>query len=126
MRLLLDTHILLWAYVDTEKLSVREHVAIGDPGNQIFANVVNLWEIAIKTTKGQLNAPADLMERVQSNPDLILLPVLAEHAWRVRTLPRLHGDPFDHLLVAQAQCENLTVVTRDAWIGRYGVAVFAA
>ena len=88
------------------------------------ASVINLWEIAIKTSTGKLAAPADLMRQVQSNPDFTVLPVQAEHAWRVRDLPRLHGDPFDHLLVAQALCENLTMMTRDAWMGRYGVPVF--
>ena len=124
MRLLLDTHILLWAYVDPTRLKDAERAALRGPEHQIFASVVNLWEIAIKTTKGQLVVPADLMQRVQTNPGFTVLPVRAEHAWRVKDLPRLHGDPFDHLLVAQALCENLTMITRDAWIARYGVSVF--
>ena len=122
--MLLDAHILLWASVDPAKLNGAEQAALRDPDHQIFASVINLWEIAVKTTKGQLVAPADLMQRVQSNPDFIVLPVRAEHAWRVKDLPRHHGDPFDHLLAAQALCENLTLITRDAWMARYGVSVF--
>jgi PIN domain nuclease of toxin-antitoxin system len=126
LKLLLDTHILLWGFVDAKRLTRTETAAIEDPANEVFVSVVGLWEIAIKAGKGLLEAPANLLAQIETNPDLTLLPVRGDHAWRVRILPRLHGDPFDHLIIAQAFCEGLTVMTRDPWIGRYGVPVFNA
>lgn len=124
MRLLLDTHIILWGMIETKRLSAAEVLAMQASDNQIFVSVVSLWEIAIKSAKGQLRAPEDFLRAVESNPDFEVLPVLAEHAWRVRSLPLFHGDPFDRLLVAQALCENLVLVSRDPWLTRYEVPIF--
>lgn len=124
MRLLLDTHILLWGLFDDAKISVKEETALRAPENKVFVSVASLWEIAIKAARGGLDPPPDLPRIVESHPDFTLLPIQADHAWRVRTLPRLHGDPFDRLLIAQALCENLTLMTRDGWMTRYRVPVF--
>ena len=124
MKLLLDTHILLWSLVDGRRLSRREIAALADPNNRLFVSVVSFWEIAIKSRDGRLEAPDDLVRRVGAISRLEILQVGADHAWRVRSLPTLHRDPFDHLLIAQAMCENMTLVTRDAMMKRYEVPVF--
>jgi len=123
LRLLLDTHILLWSLVDGRRLLRREIAALADPKNRLFVSVVSLWEIAIKSRDGRLEAPDDLVQRVEAIPTLALLPVRAEHAWRVRSLPVLHRDPFDHLLIAQALCEKMTLLTRDTMMQRYEVSI---
>ena len=84
------------------------------------------WEIAIKRAQGRLDdGPDDLLEEIRQNA-FHPLPILVEHTMRAAELPRFHGDPFDRMLVAQAQIESLTIVTRDAAIARYQVAVLAA
>lgn len=124
MRLLIDTHILLWGMTESRRLSPAERAALRRPENRIYVSVISLWEIAIKSRDGDLEAPGDLLGQVQSNPDFEILPVLAEHAWRVHSLPRLHRDPFDHLLIAQALCEGLTLMTHDRWLARYEAPIF--
>ncbi len=123
MKLLLDTHIILWGLFDPDQLSVDETTALRDPGNQIFISTISLWEIAIKMRTGRLKAPDDLPAIISANPDFEVLPILPAHVWRVRLLPRLHGDPFDHLLIAQAACEAMTLVSRDRWMAAYGGAM---
>jgi len=85
--------------------------------------MVSLWEIAIKAALGKLDAPEDLPERVEEL-GFELLAIAPKHAWRVRSLPHHHGDPFDRMLVAQAQLERLPIVTPDAAFDDYEVAVF--
>lgn len=85
-------------------------------------STASLWEIAIKVAIGKLEAPDDLPQHVEGL-GFELLPVTAEHAWRVRDLPRHHGDPFDRLLIAQAQLERLPILTADSAFEAYDVAV---
>ena len=87
-----------------------------------MVSMASLWEIAIKTALGKLDAPDDLPERVQEL-GFELLPITPEHAWCVRALPHHHGDPIDRLLIAQAQLERLPIVTADAAFNDYDVAV---
>ena len=87
-----------------------------------MVSIAGLWEIAIKSALGKLDAPADLPERVQEF-GFELLPVTPEHAWHVRSLPHHHGDPFDRLLIAQAQLEKLPIVTADAAFDAYDVTM---
>ena len=124
MKLLIDTHILLWGLTESRRLSRSERAALRRTENRVYVSVASLWEIAIKARDGDLEAPDDLLGRVQSNPDFEILPVLAEHAWRVKSLPALHRDPFDHLLIAQALCEGMTLMTHDRWIARYEAPIF--
>ena len=119
MRLLLDTHALLWGFMYRSDLARRGRAAIRSPDDQIFVSVASLWEIAIKMRNGKLSAPGDLPDLIRADPDYELLPILQEHAWQVRQLPRLHRDPFDQLLVAQAVVEDLTIVTHDRVIAGY-------
>lgn len=125
MRLLLDTHALIWALGDPAKLSPESRRAIEDPSNEIFVSAASLWEIAIKAGDGKLTVPDDL-ERAIFAVGFQPLEIRFPHVRRLRSLPLLHRDPFDRILVAQAQHEDLAVVTRDGRIPSYGVRVVEA
>ena len=126
MKLLLDTHVLLWGMSEPRRLSAAAKAALEMPSNDLFVSVATLWEIAIKSRKGQLETPDDLPQLIEESPDYRLLGITPEHVWRVRRLPRLHGDPFDHLLVAQALCEEMALVTHDGAMAQYGVTIVPA
>lgn len=125
MRLLLDTHVLLWALTDDSSLTAAARAAIVDGRNRVVVSAVSAWEITIKRSLGKLRAPADLAEEVAAHR-FTPLAVSLEHALAVGALPDLHRDPFDRLLVAQAGVEDLTIVTRDRAIARYDVDVLGA
>ena len=124
MRLLLDTHVLLWWLTDA-KLSPRAREALADPENKLFVSAATTWELVIKAGLGRLTLPEALTE-VLAEQDLLPLPVTIAHSLAVRDLPPLHRDPFDRLLVAQAGYEGLTLVTRDEQVMAYDVPVLAA
>ncbi len=121
MNLLLDTHVLIWAFTDDAQLSRQARSAIVDGHNLVFASAVSAWEIVIKKALGKLKAPDNYLEEVKRHR-FEPLDVTTEHALQVGTLPQLHQDPFDRLLIAQAQCEGLTIITHDKNIRRYDVA----
>ena len=124
MRLLLDTHALLWWVDGGGKLSATQRRAIGRAGNQVFVSVASAWEMAIKASLGklQLASPVgDYIARHLVANRFQLLNITLEHAARVEALPYHHRDPFDRLLVAQAKEENLTVISKDPLFARYGV-----
>ena len=125
MRLLLDAHALLWWLADDPSLSKAAREAIGSPSNQVAVSAITVWEIGIKQALGKLEAPADLVETIETS-GFDGLPVTLAHGAAAAGLVRHHDDPFDRMLVAQAQAEGLTVVTRDEAIRRYGVAILAA
>ena len=125
MRLLLDTHALLWWLDDAPTLSAAATAAIADPGNIIFVSVASLWEIAIKRATRKLELP-DEFEEVLSQQGFQFLDVKAGHTFGLRSLPLLHRDPFDRMLVVQAQVEDLRIVTRDARIISYDVPILEA
>jgi PIN domain nuclease of toxin-antitoxin system len=125
VRLLVDTHVLIWAINEPERIPRRVGEAMGSPGNLTFVSAVCLWEIAIKSRMGKLEAPQELPDLVDRHPDFRVLEINAAHAWKVRSLPTLHRDPFDQMLVAQALVENMTVVTHDRMLARYGVPIIA-
>jgi PIN domain nuclease of toxin-antitoxin system len=121
LRLLLDTHTLLWFVAgDSKRIgpTLRARIEAGPA----TLSTASLWEIAIKSALGKLDAPEDLPEQVQQL-GFDVLPVSAEHAWAVRKLPPRHRDPFDRLLVAQAQVEQLPIVTADPSFDKYDVEV---
>ena len=120
MNLLLDTHILLWWLADDPALPEEHRSAIADPTNAVFASAASAWEIAIKKAIGKLIAPDDLAA-VLTTSELEQLPVTVAHAEAVGWLPMHHRDPFDRMLIAQAQIENLVVVTVDPVFGQYEV-----
>ena len=121
MRLLLDTHTLLWALARPAKLPARTAAAIREPANAVFVSAASVWEIAIKAALGKLSADLDEVVRTSIDVGFEELAVTFAHARRVGALPALHRDPFDRMLVAQALEEGLTVVTRDAAVAEYGV-----
>lgn len=126
MRLLLDTHALLWALVERHRLSRTATAALEDEASQVFVSAISAWEIEIKRASGKLRLPDDL-EAVLAKQDFTALPVTMDHAHVVELLPRHHRDPFDRMLIAQAQFEGLTLVTADRTIRtRYSVATLPA
>lgn len=125
MRLLLDTHALLWWRNDTARLAPATYEAISSGENPVVVSHISLWEITIKTALGKLRAPNDLLELCAAD-GFELLPLDLPHIAAVKALPPLHRDPFDRMLVAQARVERLTLVTGDANMMRYDVKVLSA
>jgi len=121
VRLLLDTHALLWWLAD-EGLSSRTRDAIADPANLVAVSAASAWEIAIKKALGKLTAPDDLEQQVHAG-GFVPLPINIAHGIAAGQLPRHHDDPFDRMLIAQALAEGLTIVTRDKRFEDYGVAL---
>ena len=124
MRLLLDTHVLLWALSD-RRMSRAATTAIRDPLNDVLASAATLWELAIKASLGRLTIPEGITE-VLAEQDVEVLAITGRHALAVRDLPPLHRDPFDRLLVAQSRLEHLTLVTRDEQLAVYGIDILPA
>jgi PIN domain nuclease of toxin-antitoxin system len=120
--LLLDTHALLWWRDDDRRLSARAHEAIADPDLRVFFSAASIWEIAIKRALGKLKAPPNLLDTMTER-GFVELPVLSRHALLAGALPAHHADPFDRMIVAQAQSEGLTVLTRDERIAAYDVPI---
>ncbi|MBB6146940.1 PIN domain nuclease of toxin-antitoxin system [Silvibacterium bohemicum] len=121
MKLLLDTHVLLWAAGQPERLSPSARKFINDPGNQLFFSAASLWEIAIKRGLGRDDLPVDprLLRRGLLDNGYIDLPVTGEHAVAVDGLPPIHKDPFDRILVAQAMVEGILLLTADRLMTKY-------
>jgi PIN domain nuclease of toxin-antitoxin system len=123
VRLLLDTHILLWWLADDRRLKSPERHAIAHRDALVYVSAVSVWEIAIKKSLGRLDVDTEALERELEAGDMTELPVRWRHAKGTAALPRHHQDPFDRMLVAQAQSEGLTVVTYDHAFQPYDVAV---
>ena len=124
MSLLLDTHVVLWWLADDPSLSeeIKDRL---DHEPDVRVSAATLWEIAIKQALGKIAAPADLPERVRDS-GFRELPIGFSHAIAAERLPLIHRDPFDRMLVAQARCEDLTLVTRDPRCQQYDVAILPA
>ncbi len=124
--MLLDTHVVLWwIQGDVSRLSDDVVARLSSPGAEITISAVVLWEAAIKRGLGKLDPPLpDLLALLRAT-GVRILPITAEHADRVGTLPSIHRDPFDRLLVAQAQAEGLPIVSADPLLGAYGVEVLS-
>ena len=124
MRLLLDTHVLLWWLADDPALTRQARRLIANEP-EVFASAASAWEIAIKRALGKLEAPEDLPAALDAG-GIRRLPITFEHAAVAGALPRHHDDPFDRMLAAQAQYEGLTLLTSDPRISSYAVAVLPA
>jgi PIN domain nuclease of toxin-antitoxin system len=124
VRLLLDSHTLLWAAEKNSKLSANAEAELVNPANERLLSPAAYWEIAIKVSIGKLTL-AEPFETFldRANQDLILtaLPIQPRHAAMLTTLPMHHRDPFDRMLIAQALVEQVPIVSADAWIDAYGV-----
>lgn len=121
MKLLLDTHILLWAAIQPERLSGKAIELLGRQENELFFSAASLWEIAIKRGLGRddFNVDASVLRRGLLDNGYSELPVASEHAITVGTLPAIHKDPFDRILIAQAMVEGITLLTADVLVAQY-------
>ena len=119
-RLLLDTHAFLWWMEGGSALAAASRAAIESPDSIVYLSAASAWEMSIKRAKGRLDSPADVVEALDAS-GFRELPVRIEHAEAVGALPPHHADPFDRMLVAQAQLEGLVCVTRDPAFEAYGV-----
>jgi PIN domain nuclease of toxin-antitoxin system len=123
VKLLLDSHAFLWWLAEDPKLSAEAKKAVADPSSIVHVSAATVWELSIKATLGKLDLDgADLVTEIEEN-DFVELPMTARHALAAAALPRHHEDPFDRMLIAQAQIEGLTVVTRDPAFRAYGVTI---
>lgn len=121
MSLLLDTHVVLWWLADDPSLA-EEIKARLDHEPDVRVSAVSIWEIAIKQAIGKITGPADLPEQVR-DCGFRELPIGSGHAIAAGRLPLIHRDPFDRMLIAQARCENLTLVTKDSHCQQYDVPI---
>jgi PIN domain nuclease of toxin-antitoxin system len=120
--LLLDTHVLLWWRGDYRRISARGREAIADPDHLLFFSAASIWEMAIKQAAGKLRMPPNVLDTL-GHRGFAELEMSSRQALIAGALPAHHRDPFDRMLVAQAQSENLTLVTNDARIAAYDVPV---
>jgi len=124
-RLLLDTHTLLWWLADDPRLGEKARALIADATNQVFVSAASAWEISTKTALGKLDAPSDL-DNVVEEEGFDKLSISFFHGQRAGSLPSIHRDPFDRMLIAQAQTEGLDIITADETIRKYGIKTFDA
>jgi PIN domain nuclease of toxin-antitoxin system len=120
MRLLLDTHVLIWSTVDPGRLSDDAATAISDPENDLFVSAVSGWEVAVKRAQGRLQFP-EVDRALLADRRMVELPISLAHAAEAGALPLHHRDPFDRLLIAQARVDDLIVLTRDRAFDSYDV-----
>lgn len=123
MRLLLDTHIFIWASSSPANLPPRLGPELADPSNELFVSAATAWEIAIKHAQGRLRFPVADFHAMAATLGAHLMPMSADHGLAAGALPPIHGDPFDRMLVAQARAEGLILATVDKIIPQYGVPV---
>lgn len=129
MSYLLDTQVWLWMRNEPEKLRSEARTIIEHPENRLHISAATAWEIATKATVGRLRLPVaaeDWLTDARRLVDVTQLPITFAHAARAGMLPRLHRDPFDRMLVAQAQLEGLTLITSDAQVAAYDIDVVRA
>jgi PIN domain nuclease of toxin-antitoxin system len=124
MKLLLDTHILIWWLCDDFKLSSPEKNLIADPDNLVFVSAAACWEITVKKMIGKLDTPDDLPAALAAN-DFIELPITVQHTQSLYQLPPHHNDLFDRIMIAQALSEDLAFITRDSKIHLYSDISFS-
>jgi len=127
MNLLLDTHALLWNIQDDVRLSPRVSLALEDRDNRLVVSIASLWEISTNLANGRLRMPGHSLQSILDFMDrweIELLPVSIEHVREAAKLPFHHGDPFDRMLIAQANVESLRLVSKDAKVRLYAVDIF--
>ena len=128
MRLLLDTHIWLWWLSEPKRLPFITQEAISNRENQLFFSVASIWEIGIKVANGKLSVPQPLPKSIANelaNDGVVTVDIKTIHALQASQLPYHHKDPFDRMIIAQAQVESLLVVTTDPVFQKYNVSIFS-
>ncbi len=125
MRLLLDTHLLVWWFVD-RRIPQRATELIRDPANQLYASAASVWEVAIKAALGKIEVKPDALLAGLRDGGFQELAVSSRHATQVGLLPMHHRDPFDRLLVSQSLCESMSLLTNDRTLAAYGPTVIVA
>jgi PIN domain nuclease of toxin-antitoxin system len=129
VRYLLDTGVWLWSLLEPERISPRARKALSDPSHEVFLSAATSWEVAIKSAIGKLTlpeAPGTFVPRRMADQGLRPLPVSHQHALAVFGLPAHHHDPFDRLLIAQANLEDMILITADRTIEKYAVQLLWA
>jgi PIN domain nuclease of toxin-antitoxin system len=116
---------MIWSFGQSKRLRPAARAAIEDVANEVVVSAASVWEAAIKLSQGKLSLPGDLAWGL-ARSGFLTLPISVAHALAAGALPRHHGDPFDRMLIAQAQVEGLTIVTRDRRFAAYDVAVLPA
>jgi len=121
MKLLLDTHLLLWAAGEPRRLSKAARALIDNPDNELLFSAASLWEVAIKRGLGRKDFKVDarLLRRGLLDNEYRELPILSDHVVATESLPLIHRDPFDRILVAQATVEGITLLTIDSLVSQY-------
>ena len=122
MRLLLNTHAVIWWMADAPELSDRARSAIAERSNEVMVSIASLWEIVIKRALGKLEFPEDV-ETTLAVEGFGLLPIGLGHLRALESLPALHRDPFDRMLVAQALVDGFVMVSGDPAVARYGAPI---
>jgi PIN domain nuclease of toxin-antitoxin system len=122
MRLLLDSHVIVWWALYPGRLRPETREVLTSGGNQVHMSAASIWELGLKMARGKLSLPDGYAERLLHD-GLAELPVRIAHAAHAASLPALHGDPFDRILIAQALTEGLILVTSDRAIARYDVPI---
>jgi PIN domain nuclease of toxin-antitoxin system len=125
VNLLVDSHVAVWWLDDPKRLSSAARAAIADGRNQVYLSVASVWELGLKVERGKLRLPADYLDRLRAD-GFGFLDVRLVHARRAPVLAPHHADPFDRILLAQAEIEHLVMVTRDDALRVYGVPVLGA
>lgn len=124
MRLLLDTHVLLWWLGGDARLDTTMQEAIGDPANEVWVSAASAWEMSIKSALGKLSMPDDLLDELRRQ-GMSELAVGIEDGLAAGALPRHHDDPFDRVLIAQARRHGLVLVSVDSRFAEYDVALLS-
>ena len=121
MKLLLDTHLLIWAAIGSDRLSAKARKSIEDPINELYFSAASLWEIAIKNGLGRADFQVDarVLRRALLDNGYQELPITGAHTVAIESLLPIHKDPFDRILVAQATAEGITLLTSDVLVAKY-------
>ncbi|MCE9552435.1 MAG: type II toxin-antitoxin system VapC family toxin [Planctomycetes bacterium] len=125
MNLLLDTHALIWAVENPAKLGSVARPQIEDPSNTLLLRSASIWELAIKVSLGKLTLTLPFEQWItvaMRDLDIVLLPITVEHTVMLASLPWHHRDPFDRMLAAQSQIENIPIISNDRDLEAYGIS----
>ena len=121
MKLLIDTHLLLWAYDRPQQLPKAAAASLADPANDLLFSAASIWEVAIKSSRmgSRFTVDPRRLRRALLDNGYLELPITSEHAIAIQSLPPLHKDPFDRILIAQATVEGITLLTSDRQVAKY-------